>query len=95
MHLATKQHIIGMLAMIRTGCNSIEAALSSDEYYQKKKETSGSLPEPDSETFLTEEQENMVGQMLGLIPDNNAVQEAQKKTARKAVNERLSKSKDI
>lgn len=65
-----------MLSMIRTACNSIEAALSSDEFYQKKADGS-KMPEVDQENFLTQEQEDLVGQMLGLLPEKE--QDAPKK----------------
>ena len=85
-----------MIAMIRTGCSSIEAALSSDEFYQKKKEAA-ETPKADDEMFLTNEQEDLIGQMLGLLPEKESEQDASKKPARKPVNEqkRLSTSKNI
>lgn len=84
MHLATKQHIIGMINMIRQAASSIESALSSDEFYQKKAEPA----DPEASGFLTQQEEDLVGKMLGLIPDGEPEkQDASKKPARKKLND--------
>lgn len=68
MHPTTKHHIIGMLGMIRTACSSIEAALSQETARQLKVDAKGKPPAVDEDFYLTEEQEEKLGQLIGITP---------------------------
>jgi len=68
MHVATKQHIVGMLTMIRQACHSIEAAIAADGQYKVAGKPSQN-EEENEEKYLSSEQEDLLGKMLGLADD--------------------------
>lgn len=68
MHVATKQHLVGMLTMIRQACHSIEAAIAGDGQYggAARDKTSPNLSDEETDYFLSRQQEDMLGELLGL-----------------------------
>lgn len=68
MHAATKQHIAGMITMIRQACFSIEAAIAAENQYTKSGKP-GSPDAEEDEKYLSSDQEDLLGKMLGLVED--------------------------
>lgn len=67
MQAATKQHIVGMLTMIRQACHSVEAAIAADAQYDNKPYSKAKdLKADDEADVLSDEQEDMLGRLLGL-----------------------------
>ena len=68
MHVATKQHIVGMLTMIRQACHSIEAAIAADDHRQGSGVSTSKVGKDSSleSEYLTHEQEDTLAKMLGL-----------------------------
>lgn len=78
MQPATKQHIVGMLTMIRQACHSVEAAIAADAGYDNKPISKVvNKPEEDGD-FLSDEQEEMLGRLLGLSDEETAKATPQK-----------------